>query len=47
MSIAQAQKIKELEQKLKELADRVALLENRPRPGRPPKQDEPCYKTVN
>lgn len=51
MSIAQAQKQRELERQLaemsrelvdlamltKELADRVEALENKPRPGRPPK----------
>lgn len=51
MSIAQAQKQRELEQRLNELAEvvsslalslielteRVEAIENRPRPGRPPK----------
>jgi uncharacterized protein YceH (UPF0502 family) len=45
MSIAQAQKQRELEQRVseleqvvKELSKRVEAIENKPRPGRPPKE---------
>lgn len=37
MSIAMAAKVKELERKVAELLARIEKLEQRPKPGRPPK----------
>lgn len=37
MSIALSQKVKELERQVQELLQRIQALENRPKPGRPPK----------
>lgn len=40
MSIALSQKVRELERKLAEALERIAALESKPKPGRPPKAPE-------